>query len=63
MIDPLFSSDIASGKKSFDSLTFLESDLEANDITEFKTIELSFHIFETESWDNVDDSDVITMTF
>ena len=63
MIDPVFSSEVVNGKKALDSIVFFESDLEENGITTFESIELSFHIFETESWDTITDTEVITMTF
>lgn len=63
MVDPLFSSDILAGKRCVDSITFLSSDLEENEITEIETVELSFHIFNSENWNTIADTDTVTITF
>lgn len=63
MIDGIFSSDVMAGKHAVDSITFMDSDLEENDITEITEVELSFHIFTMENWDTITDTDVITITF
>lgn len=63
MVDPIFSSDIVAGKKAFDTITFMESDLTDNDITDINTIELIFHIFNTDSWNTIFDSDIVSITF
>ena len=63
MVDPSFSCDILSGKKAFSSITFFESDLEANDITDITDIELKFHVFSLDGWDNIFDSESINITF
>lgn len=63
MIDPIFSSDVLSGKKAYDTITFLDVDLEDNDIINIDEMELSFHIFNMESWDTIFDSDKISVTF
>ena len=41
----------------------MDSDLEENDITSINDVELSFTIFDSESWDNTIDTDVIKITF
>ncbi|MCK5128654.1 MAG: hypothetical protein KAQ68_02285 [Clostridiales bacterium] len=61
MISPYFSYDIAPWKRAVSSLTFFEDDLEENNITEVNEIELNFHIFKTESWDTVVDTELITI--
>lgn len=63
MIDAMFSCDIMAGKKAFDSITFLDSQLEENGIEDFEKLELKFHVFEASSWDGIFDSDAITVTF
>ena len=63
MVDPVFSSEVVPGKKSIDAITFMDSDLEENDITSINDVELSFTIFDSESWDNTIDTDVIKITF
>jgi hypothetical protein len=63
MVDPIFSCEILSGKKAYDSITFMESDLKENDIKKFESLELAFHIFSTEGWKTIYDSDVIKVVF
>ena len=59
MIEPMLSADVAAGKKANDTLTLTQSDLDAAGITTIADIELSFHIFDSESWDTIIDSDPI----
>jgi len=63
MVDPSFSCDILSGKKAFDSITFLESDLEENNIESINELEFYFTIFESDTWDDIFDSDLIKVSF
>ncbi len=63
MIDPIFSCDVLSGKKAFDSITFFESNLQENDITEIEIIEFSVHIFDASGWNTIFDSEPITVDF
>lgn len=63
MVDPLFSCDVLAGKKAYDSITFLESDLKDNNITEFKSLELSFLAFKAENIDTIFDSGVVKVAF
>lgn len=63
MVDAMFSSDVMPGKKAIDTITFMESELEANEITKIEDVELSFHIFDSESWSDTIDTDVISITF
>lgn len=63
MIEPIFSTEVLAGKKAFDTITFLESDLTDNEITSIDELEFKFHIFETNSGDTILDSAQITVTF
>ena len=63
MVEPAFSCDVVSGKKAYDTITFFESDLEENNITDISEIELSFHIYDLTSWDDIKDTDPITIKF
>ena len=63
MIDPLFSQDVGPGKHSVSAITFMDTDLEANGITQITEVELSFNIFNAESWMDVVDTDPITLNF
>ena len=63
MLDPIFSSDVYGGKVAFDMLTFLKTDLEDNAIDDIESIELRFEIFDAQTWNDVAESDLITITF
>lgn len=63
MADPSFSCDVPAGKKAFDTITFMESDLESNGITDITTLELYFHVFDMNNWDGIFDSDTVTVMF
>ncbi len=63
MVDPMLSSDVGAGKKAFDTMTFMESDLTDNGITDITDLEFKLHIFNTESWDTIKDTDSIKVTF
>lgn len=63
MLEPIFSSDVLSGKKAFDTITFLEQDLTDNDIKEIESLEFKFHIFNMDGWDTLLDSETITVSF
>jgi len=63
MVDPIFSADVVAGKKAFDSIAFMESDLTDNDITEITSIELKFHVFNMDNWDTIFDSEIVNITF
>lgn len=58
MVDSMFSSDVAAGKKSNDSITFSGSSLEVCGIKTIADMEFSFHIFD-DDWDDYLDSDLI----
>lgn len=62
MIGDLFAIDVASGKKTNEELTFLSTDLKAAGIETIKDIEFKLHIYDNESYDTIDDSDLITVT-
>lgn len=63
MMEPFFSCDICAGKHVIDSITFMSSELEENDISKIEEVDLSFHIFDQESWDTIQDTDFITLQF
>lgn len=63
MIDPIFSSEVMAGKHAIDTITFMGSSLEENDIAEIETVELSFHIFESSGWETIVDTDTVTINF
>lgn len=63
MVDPIFSCEIMPGKKAIDDITFMSSDIEENQIESIDEIELSFHIFKTDGWDTIQDTDPVTIGF
>jgi hypothetical protein len=63
MVSPSFSCDVLAGKRAFDSITFLESELTDNDITDITSIELTFHIFDMNEWNTIYDSDIVSISF
>jgi hypothetical protein len=63
MIDPYFSCDVVSGKHAITTITFLSSELEENEIEAIETVELSFHIYDMETWDTIVDTAPITINF
>lgn len=63
MVDPMFSSEVVSGKHAISTITFLSSELEENEITAIEEVELSFHVFDNGTWDGIVDTDPVTITF
>jgi len=63
MIDPMFSSDVAAGKKAYDTITFLESDLEDNGITSVEEITLSLIVFSADTLKTIIETQPSTVTF
>lgn len=63
MVSPIFSCDVVAGKRAYSSITFMESNLADNDITEILELDLRFHVFDMDSWKSYFDSDIISITF
>lgn len=63
MIDPLFSSTLEPGKKAYDEMSFMESDLEENDIKDITSIELKFKAYDDDSWDDIFNTENIKIEF
>lgn len=63
MVDAIFSSDVKAGKHCIDTITFMNNDLEKNDIATIENVELSFHVFDMNSWNDIVDTDPITINF
>lgn len=63
MVDPVFSCEIVAGKKAFDTMSFMESDLTDNGITDITEMELKFHIYDADGWDTIKDTDAIQISF
>ncbi len=63
MVTSTISESVLVGKKAITAVQFYDSDLESNGITDITSVNLSFHIFNSASWDAILDSDPITITF
>lgn len=61
MMDFQMSCDVAAGKKANDSINISSRDLEECSIETIANIEFSLHIFGTDGWDTINDSDIITL--
>ena len=61
MVETMISSEVAAGKKVNDSIVFYTSELKDCGIDTFATMEFSFHIFDSETWDTVLDSENIVV--
>lgn len=61
MITDLFASEIAAGKKANDTIYLSSSELEAAGIDTVGKIEIYFHVYDTTSYDNIFDSDCVTI--
>jgi hypothetical protein len=59
LISGIMSDDVQPGKKANGELTYFNSTLEENGIYNIDEVEFSFHIFDQETWDTIDDSDII----
>ena len=63
MTEASMSEDIVARKRAISAVQFYSSDLEENSIEDITDVELYFHIFDLESWDDIFDSDVISISF
>lgn len=61
MVDTMMSADVASGKKANDSLTFQTSGLKDSGIEQIAEMEFSFYIFDSDTWDTILETDLITV--
>ena len=61
MTDPLCSIEVAARKKAYDTITWLVSDLEQSEITQFDTVEFRFHIFDATLWEDLINSEIIVI--
>lgn len=61
MIDFQISCEVAAGKKANDTISISRSELNASGVKAIANIEFNFHIFDTDTWDAIVDSDVVTL--
>ncbi len=62
MVTPLFASTVYDGKKAFDSITILSTELENNGIDTIEDIEMNFHIYDVDSYETICDTGSITFS-
>lgn len=63
MADPFWASSVTAGKVKFSSISWSDSDLEANDITTVEKIEMNLRIYNSDDWSEDDIfNDTITLT-
>ncbi len=62
MVNPLFYSNVYNGKMAFDEITILSSDLEDNGIETVENIELSFHIYDPDTYENIAETSPISFS-
>ncbi len=62
MMNPVFSTQVYDGKKAIDDITILSSDLEENGIESIEDVELKFHIYDSDSYATIADSDPIVFS-
>lgn len=63
MVDTSMSEEVTVGKKAVSAVTFFSSSLEENGITDITSIETSFHVFDTNTWDTIVDTDPIVINY
>lgn len=63
MVTPAYSQDITPGRHALSGVTFMSSELEENGITDVTEAELTLHIFDTNTWEDIADSAPIPLTF
>ena len=61
MINDLFVSEVAAGKKSNETIYLSSSELKAAGIDTVGRIEIYFHVYDTDSYDKIFDSDCVTI--
>ena len=63
MMDAMLAATVLPGKRSVSDMTFLSSSLKDNNIEKIETVDMSFHIYNSESWDTLVDTDPVTLEF
>ncbi len=63
MVDSFFSTDVRIGKHAIDTITFMSSNLEENEIETIEEVELSFHVYDMEHWETIVDTAPVTIKF
>ncbi len=62
MMTPYFSATVYDGKKAFNDITIMSSELEDNGIEAIEEVELKFHIYNADSYDTIADTEPIVFS-
>lgn len=63
MIDPFYADTVNAGKVAFSTISWFDTDLEENSITEVESIEFVLHVYDNEDWSGDDFyNDIVTIT-
>ncbi|MEE0116643.1 MAG: hypothetical protein UEP82_03400 [Lachnospiraceae bacterium] len=63
MTQSFFSCDVAAGKTANDGITLLSSDLDQAGIRQIQNVEFTFHVFDTDTYDTIFDTDPLSVSF
>lgn len=63
MADALFLCTIGAGKHAVDDVTFMSDDFEENEIAEIETVEMTFIISDSDTWETIAKTDPVTAHF
>ena len=61
MVSPAFYSNVYSGKMAMDTITIFQSDLDENGITSVEDIEVKFHIYNSDTYYTIAETDAISI--
>ena len=62
MVNPLFYSNVYNSKMAFDEITIFSSDLEDNNIETIEELELSFRIYDPDTFENIAETEPISFS-
>jgi outer membrane murein-binding lipoprotein Lpp len=62
MVSAIFSSDVAAGKSAIDKISFMKSSLEESGIIDMEKVDFSFHIYNSDTFDTIEDTTIGSMT-
>lgn len=62
MVTAVFSSDVAAGKTAIDKIKFMKSSFEESGITDMEKVDFSFHIYNSATFETIEDTTIGSMT-
>jgi len=63
MVEPVFSCDVAAGKKAIDSIDIWKNEMDKKGLLNISKAELSFLMFDSDTWTDSFNSDLIELSF